>query len=131
MCTQGFFCLVTLTTVACICDFLATCVLYDPVLEVVSVLGKMGPWKFHLHNAWMEVCPRSHRPRRLSEKDASTRTAVFATIWQTAANKCAIEDFAKWVENVGRHNQFHAGFVQMLLRLNLLVHAKGSQHSKP
>jgi hypothetical protein len=103
----------------------------DPVLEVVSLQGKMGPWKFHLCKAWIEVRPRSLRSRRLSDEDTATRTAVLARILQTAAKRCASEDFTKWVENVGRHNQYHAGFVQMLLRLNLLVHASSTQHSKP
>ena len=106
--------------------------LYEPVLEVVSVLGNMGHWKFHLHNAWMEVCPRSHRPRRLSEEDTATRTAVLTRIClQTVANMCASEDFTKWVGNVGRHNQFHAGCVQLMLRLDLLAHAKKRALSIP
>ena len=67
---------------------------------MVVVLEKMGPWKFHLHNAWMEVCPRSRRSHRLSEEDTATRTAVSARILQTVANICASADFAKWVENV-------------------------------
>ncbi len=91
---------------------------------MVSVLVMMGPWRFHLHNAWLEVCTRSRRPHCLAEEDTTTRATVLANILQTTATICAREDFAKWAENVGRQNEFHDGFVQILLRLKLLVHTK-------
>ena len=50
---------------------------------------------------------------------------------QTTAKRCASAEFTKWRENVGRRNQHHAGFAQMLLRLKLLVHANNTQHSEP
>ena len=37
-------------------------------------------------------------------------TLAFFLVLQTTANICASEDLATWVDNVGRHNQFHAGF---------------------
>ncbi len=80
---------------------------------MVSALGKMGPWNFHLHNACMEVYPRCHRPRHLSESDTATRTAVLVRIMQTVAKICASTVlFTKSVENVGRHNQFHVDCAQ-------------------
>ena len=59
--------------------------LYDPVLEVASVLGKMGPWKFHMYNAWMEVCPKYHKSCHMSEEDRATRATLLAKIF---ANSC-------------------------------------------
>ena len=54
----------------------------DPALEVLSLQGKMGPWKFQLYKAWVATRPRSQRSRPLSEEGIATRTATLAKILQ-------------------------------------------------
>lgn len=87
----------------------------EPAFEVLSVLGKYGPWKDKLLAAWL----RSGRPRK-GELPLERRAAIISGVLRSACQDMSGEHLADWVQNCGRSVTHHSGFLPMLVRLRLI-----------
>ena len=94
----------------------------DPLMEILSIQGKTGPWKRALYEAWL-ANPTSRRldvltcQPLLGDMEAQELAEQQISILRTAAQALSGKTFPAWSDSTGRNNQFHSGWLALLQSL--------------
>ena len=85
----------------------------DSLYEMLSIMGKIGPFKEALFAAWQE-----HWHARDAATDVpnspEARAVLAAAVLRTAAQKLDGRDFQAWSDSTGRRNARHSGHLKAL-----------------
>lgn len=86
----------------------------EPLLELLSLQGKIRPWKIALYEAWQEL--RNAPSSQLSSVplDLNGRAEKVMEILRVAVQKMDGHCHQDWSDNCGRNNQFHSGWLAMM-----------------
>ena len=93
--------------------------LWDPLLEVLSIQGKTGPWKNALYLAWQ----RRYRPDEIAPVDTRTAAIILDALTEVSGRQ-----YQAWSDSCGRNNQHHSGWLALVRSLDLIeLVEKGSE----
>ena len=79
----------------------------DPVFEVLSVQGKIQPFKEALLRAWTEL----HTPHQTTHTPQERAQRAIFTLQRSIRSLSALR-FPEWSSSTGRHNQYHSGWLK-------------------
>lgn len=97
----------------------------DPVFELISVQGKIQPFKEALLSAWKEL-PTPHQTTRTPWERG--QRAVFTL--QRAIRSLSANKFPEWSCSTGRHNQYHSGWLKAAIDWKIIKpHTKAARTS--
>ena len=94
----------------------------DPLMEILSIQGKTGPWKQVLYAAWL-ANPTSRRldvvtgQPLLGDMEAQELAKQQISILRAAVQALNGKTFPAWSSSTGRNNQFHSGWLALLQSL--------------
>jgi hypothetical protein len=108
----------------------------EPALELLSLLGKYGPWRRNLHVAWRSLQGHQRtrgqaeevRKTRLPLLPLETRVAALPVVIFEAVKLCNMQPMSEWTLNCGTGVSHVLGFLPMLHGLKLIEHAPTKPH---
>ena len=100
----------------------------DALYELLSVMGKIMPFKEALFQAWQTKAPK--RPRLSTSEPDRERAQQAAEVLQEAARLLSNKNFPAWSECSGRNNQFHSGHLKALQDWKIVEHQRAQTRSK-
>lgn len=101
----------------------------DPIFEVLSIQGKIGPWKEALWKSWKKLSLQEPGPSEPAAPATLEHRVMFA--WRVLSDVVMDMNkvkFSNWAQSTGRNNQYHSGWLSMIQDIKIV--SKQRQHSR-